>query len=315
MTTAPSVLISTWSGGLFAVRSGAIAHEIPSGVVAGLTADGSGGALAIVGGGSLCRRSATGRWITLASSPAELVCCAALGDAVFAGTNDARVLRLDADGALTPLAGFDHVAGRETWYAGAALIDGRWVGPPLGARSMCATSDHSTLLVNIHVGGIPRSIDSGESWTPTIDIDCDVHQVCAHPRRPELVAAATGVGLALSRDAGATWTTEHHGLHARHCTAVAFVGEDVFVSAATDHFAQEGAIYRRAIAGSATLQPVDGSLPRWLDGICDTGNIAARDGCVAVADRGGHVYLSHDRGGSWERVAEGLPPPSGVLIC
>src|SRR5262249_21154747 len=134
MTASPTLLVATWCGGLFAVRSGAVEREIPEGQAAGLASDGSGGVLAIVGGKSLCRPSAGGKGTTIGTSPCGPACCTALGDAVFVGTDDARVLRLEADGGFVPLAGFDNVAGRETWYAGAALIEGRMVGPPLGVR-------------------------------------------------------------------------------------------------------------------------------------------------------------------------------------
>jgi hypothetical protein len=80
-------------------------------------------------------------------------------------------------------------------------------------------------------------------------------------------------------------------------------------------FAKEGAVYRRPIGSSGPLVPVSGGLPRWVDGICDTGSIAARGDCVAVADSGGHVYLSRDRGATWVRIAEQLPHPTGVLLC
>ena len=96
------------------------------------------------------------------------------------------------------------------------------MGPPLGIRSMAATCDGAALLANVHVGGVPRSTDAGLTWRPTIDIDSDIHQVCAHPTRPDIVIAAAAVGLCLSRDAGATWTIEQQGLHADHCSAVAW---------------------------------------------------------------------------------------------
>jgi hypothetical protein len=315
MTASPTLLVATWEGGLFAVRSGTVEREILEGPVAGLAPDGSGGVLAIVGGTSLRRRSAEGRWTTLATSPGGLASCTALGETVFVGTDDARVLQLEENGGFAPLVGFDHVAGRETWYAGTAVVDGRVVGPPLGVRSMCATCDHSTLLVNVHVGGIPRSTDAGRTWEPTIDIDDDVHQVCAHPTRPELVAAATAVGLALSKDGGATWITEQEGLHASHCSAVAFVGDDVLISASIDPFSKEGAVYCRPIEGDEPFHPLSGGLPRWLDGRVDTGGIAARGDCVAIVDGGGNVYLSRDHGATWRRIAEHLPFPSGLLLC
>ena len=48
----------------------------------------------------------------------DLACCVAVGDVVYVGTDDARVLRVGANGELEQLRGFDAVAWRETWYAG-----------------------------------------------------------------------------------------------------------------------------------------------------------------------------------------------------
>jgi len=310
-----TVLVATWGHGLFTVCDGAVRQDLADGLVTTVAMDGQGGVLVIVGGNSLRRRSAGGRWTTVGTSQYELACCTALGDDILAGTSDARVLRLTASGSFEQLDGFDSVAGRDTWYAGTAVVDGRVVGPPLGIRSMAATSDHSTLLANVHVGGIPRSTDGGVTWTPTIDVECDVHQVCAHPARPELVAAAAAVGLCVSRDGGATWSTESEGMHAPHCSAVAFSGDDVLISAASDQFASQGAIYRRPISGSEPLRPPGGGLPRWLDGIVDTGNIAANGSTVAVVDRAGNLYLSEDGAATWAKVAGDLPGPTGLLIC
>jgi hypothetical protein len=190
----------------------------------------------------------------------------------------------------------DAVAGRDRWYAGAAIIDGKLMGPPLGIRSMAATCDGAVLLVNVHVGGVPRSTDAGLTWRPTIDIDSDVHQVCAHPTRPELVVAAAAAGLCISRDAGVTWTIEQRGLHAHHCSAVAFGRNDIFVSASTDPFATQGAVYRRQIDSNGPLQRLGGGMPKWINGKADTNCIATRDSMVAVIDWSGRLYVSHDDG-------------------
>lgn len=108
--------------------------------------------------------------------------------------------------------------------------------------------------------------------------------------------------------------TERDGLHAFYCSAVAFAGDDILVAASADHFARQGAIYRRPTDREGPMVPVGGGLPRWLDGIADTGNIAARGSAVAVADRGGNLFLSEDAGRTWSRGAQGLPPPSSVFI-
>jgi hypothetical protein len=311
----PTVLVATWHNGLFALTNNILYEEWSGQPVRGLARDSSGNALAIIGGKSLCRRTAEGTWSTIARSELELACCVTVGDRIYVGTADtADVLRVCEDATLERLAGFDHVAGRERWYAGTALVDGRLLGPPLGIRSMAATCNHDALFANVHVGGIPRSTDGGATWQPTIEIDSDIHQVSAHPTRPEIVIAAAGVGLCISRDGGATWTTERQGLHASYCSAVAFAGDDILVAASTDHFAAHGAIYRRPIDNGGPILPVGGGLPRWLDGIADTDNIAACGLAVAVVDRAGNLFVSEDGGRTWGRAGECLPAPSSLLI-
>jgi len=311
--TTPPVLAATWRDGLFVVTGEPRHQELAGQSVRALAPDGHGGALAVVDGHALCRRTVDGEWSTIATSEFQLACSVAVGDVIYVGTDDARLLRVSANGKVDQLGGFDAVAGRDRWYAGSALINGQLVGPPLGIRSITATSDGTVLLANVHVGGIPRSMDGGETWQPTIDVDSDVHEVCAHPIHPGIVIAAAAIGLCISRDSGATWTVEQEGLHASYCSAVAFSGSDILVSASADHFATQGAVYRRPIDEHGPLVPV-GGLPRWIDGIADTGCIATRASALAVADKAGNLYVSADAGRTWSRCANGLPTTSSVLI-
>jgi hypothetical protein len=312
--TSPRVLVATWSDGLFVVADRTIQHELAGHSVRALASDGRGGALAIIDGNSLHRRTPGGAWETIATTGMSLSCCVAVSDVIYVGTEDARVLRVRAGGEVEQLAGFDAVEGRETWYAGSALINGKVVGPPLGIRSITVTSDHSVLLANVHVGGIPRSTDEGRTWHPTIAVDSDVHEVCAHPYRPDVIVAAAAAGLCTSQDGGATWDIEQDGLHASYCSAVAFAGDDILVAAAAHHFAAQGAIYRRPIGGPGPLAGIGGGLPQWIDGIADTRCIAARGTMVGLADQGGNLYVSADTGRTWSRQADGLPHPSSVLV-
>jgi hypothetical protein len=312
--TPPTVLAASWRDGLFVVSGESRHHELAGQSVRGLAPDGHGGALAVVDGHALCLRTCDGEWSTIATSEFQLACSVAVGDVIYVGTDDARVLRVSEDGKVDPLGGFDAVAGRDKWYAGSALINGQLVGPPLGVRSITASPDGTVLLANVHVGGIPRSTDGGVTWEPTIDVDSDVHEVCAHPIHPGIVIAAAAIGLCISRDSGATWTVEQEGLHAPYCSAVAFSSSDILVSASVDHFATQGAIFRRPMDGPGPLVPVGAGLPRWLDGITDTGCIAACGSALAVADKAGNLYLSADAGRTWSRRANGLPTTSSVLI-
>ena len=312
--TMPSILAATWSDGLFVYDDETRHQELAGHSVRNLALDHNGDALVIVDGHSLCRRTCERTWSTIATNQLDLRCLAVIGDVSYLGTDDARVLRVSQNGQIDPLDGFENVPGRDTWYAGSALINGQVVGPPLGVRSMTTTSDGAALLANVHVGGIPRSTDSGVTWQPTIHVDSDVHEVCAHPvHHPHTVIAAAAIGLCISRDGGITWTVEQDGLHASYCSAVAFSEEDIFVAASTDHFAAQGAIYRRPIDGKTPLQPVNG-LPRWLDGIIDTGCIATRGSAIAVVDKAGNLYASEDAGHSWVHRDHGLPMLSRLLL-
>lgn len=313
MTTS-TVLVATWRDGMFVVSGGTPDQELANHSVRALAPDGHGGALAIVDGRLLRRRAPDGVWSTIATAEFNLACCVTVGDVIYVGTDDARVLRVSAAGEIEQLRGFDGVAGRDKWYAGAALINGKLVGPPLGIRSMTATSDGAVLLANVHVGGIPRSMDGGATWQPTIDVDSDVHEIRAHPNRPGVVVAAAAVGLCTSSDGGTTWEIEQAGLHASYCSAVGFADDDILVAAATDHFAPQGAIYRRGVDEHCPLVTVAGGLPAWLDGIADTGCIATHGSAVAVADKKGNLYVSADTGRTWSRRADGIPTPSSVLI-
>jgi hypothetical protein len=307
------VIVATWDDGVFVVTEESRRHELPRRAVRGLTTDGRDGILAIVDGHTLQRRNDEGDWTTLAEAECELSCCVASRGEVYVGSDDARVFRLTRGGALFSLDAFATVEGRDTWFAGQALVNGTLMGPPLGVRSLTATAD-GVLLANVHVGGIPRSSDGGASWQPTIAVDADVHEVRAHPSRPNIVAAASAVGLWLSRDGGAEWTRHQEGLHASYCSAVAFVRDEVWVAASEDHFARRGRIYRCPLDQPCPLTPVSG-LPEWTDGIVDTQCIAVHAADVACADVAGNLYVSRDHGGSWSKWATGLPSPSSTAWC
>ena len=314
--TRPTILVATWGDGLFAVTDDGRTQEIAGQPVRGLAQDGRGGALAIVGQHALQRRAPGGEWTTVATSKFELSCCMAVKDAIYVGTDDARLVRLShGGGALDPIDGFDNIAGRDAWFAGSAIVNGQRLGPPLGIRSVAANSNGRILFANVHVGGIPRSLDEGKTWQPTIDINSDVHEVRAHQADPDIVVAASAIGLCISRDAGATWTIERDGLHAAYCSAVALSGDNIFVSASTDHFATRGRIYHRPIRPDGDIVAVEDGLPEWINGIADTGCIATNGSTIVVVDKAGTLYMSTECGLGWSRRSCELPTPSSVLIC
>src|SRR5256885_14240506 len=129
-------------------------------------------------------------------------CIAATDADVFVGSSAARLFRV-ADARLDPVASFDAAEGRSTWHT-------PWGGPP-DTRSISEWDE--SVYVNVHVGGILRTEDRGETWTPTIDIDSDVHQVTT---AEGLVLAACAGGLAGGSGPGRNRGLPGGGLGAPH---------------------------------------------------------------------------------------------------
>jgi hypothetical protein len=260
--------------------------------------------VAVVDQHEVWQHAADGTWSALASADVDLSSLVTVAGVVFAGTYDARLLRLDA-GRLVPVESFDHISNRGEWHQ---------VGPALNVRSMTATCDDQVLLANVHVGGIQRSTDLGDTWEPTIEVDHDVHEVLAHPTLPNVVMAAAAVGLCVSDDAGATWSVVTDGLPTTYARAVAYLDDDVLLSISDGPRAAHSAIYRRPLAGGA-LERIDDGLGEELVGNVDTRCLATGKGRAALADGAGNVWLSDSGISGWQLIAKELPWVSGVAVA
>lgn len=314
MSANSKILASSWTNGVFVIEDKGLRHEFPGHAVRGLSDDLMGGAFAVIDGHSLFQRTATGDWSRIATSQYELAVTFAVNGRVYVGTDDARVLVLDDDHNLKQIDRFDSIAGRDSWFAGTAMVNGEEIGPPLGVRSLSGTCDGS-IFASVHIGGIPHSPDGGATWQATIDINLDAHEVRVSPADSKLVCAATASGLCISRDGGMSWLVDTEGLHAPYCSAVAFTNDSIFVAASESHFSQEGAVYRRsATSDSNGFEKVAGGLPDWLNGIVDTACIASEHTDIAMISASGEVYLSTDAGYNWKKKDHLLAGVSSVLI-
>ena len=228
-------------------------------------------------------------------------CVAGIEADVFVGSSEARLFRLAGE-ALEPVEAFDHASGRETWYT-------PWGGPP-DTRSLANWDDE--IYVNVHVGGILRSDDRGGTWTPTIDVDDDVHHVTT---AAGTVLAACAGGLAVSTDRGATWAYRTDGLEAPYSRAVAVCGGAVLLSASNGPRGGWAAVYRGDLSGGA-FERCRAGLPEWFADNVDTYCLdALPDGALAAfGTSDGHLFASSDEGVTWNELAAGLPPIQRVLV-
>lgn len=238
-------------------------------------------------------------WTELASGT-DLLCAVDAPGGLLIGTEGAHLARVTPNG-LERIESFETMAGRDEWYT-------PWGGAP-ETRSLTCTDDN-VLLASIHVGGIPRSDDVGRTWHPTIDIEADVHQVRASPRRPDLVLAAAAVGLCRSDDGGLTWRVIAEGLHATYCRAVALAGDAVIISASEGPRGRESAVYRRGLESSTPFERVSD----WIEGNVDTHALDALGDDVVFGTRAGVVWQSTDAGTTWEIVIDDLAPITSVSL-
>jgi hypothetical protein len=301
------LLIGTGEG-LFALAGGEPRPEASFGAreVAALAVR-EGAVWAVAGRNAIVRREPDGTWTDVAPSEAfEIACLVPTSHGVLAGTEEAHLLRLVGDdGTLAPVEAFETVEGRETWFT-------PWGGPP-AVRSI-AQDLAGRLHANVHVGGIPRSVDAGASWEPTIDIDADIHQVLAHPTQPDVVLAAGAVGLAVSVDGGSSWRIERQGLHATYARAVAVAGAWVLLSVSNGPRGGRGAVYRIGLEPGSTFERCTEGLPEWFDGNIDSGWLDARGSEVAFGTGDGEVFVSDDAGERWTRAATDLASIRAVRL-
>jgi hypothetical protein len=303
-------MVSTDTGLHICSAAGEVNMEFAGRQVGSLVRETDGCLLTVVDGKEIWRRSCAAQWSHVATAPiAVQSLTSALGTIYAGGMDEASILRITPGGEPDRLHGFDHVDGRNTWFAG---------GPPLGIRSMTATCDGAVLLAGVHVGGVPISDNQGESWVPTMPVSYDVHEVRSHPSDPRLVAAAAAVGICISEDAGRNWRVfseklENAGFQEKTSLAVAVLEDEILFSVQQSPFAKRSQIWKWTI-GSSHMEQVRDGLPEWLDGRVDTGGMAAAEGKAAIADCGGSLWISAEGSRGWQQIAQDLPYVWGTAI-
>lgn len=259
-------------------------------------ASGAEGLWAIVDRTSVWQRHSNHNWQQLVEvDDLRLNCILPIEGAVLVGTSGACLLRI-TDKNTTRLNCFESVAGRDEWYT-------PWGGPP-DVRSL-AMSQSGDLYVNVHVGGILRSQNQGQTWHPTIDVDADVHEVRTVANDPKIVLAATAQGLAISSDNGNSWHFDRTHLHAAYARAVAVCRETVLLTASTGPHSSKAAIYRRSLRQDG-FEKCQQGLPEWFTDNINTGTLATLGNVAAFGTRDGQVFLSRDCGLTWQQTANNL---------
>jgi serine/threonine protein kinase/photosystem II stability/assembly factor-like uncharacterized protein len=234
-----------------------------------------------------------------------------------------------------------HDAG-ETWSLVRGLFDhphrARWL-PGNGGLSLHSIvldpTDRRRMYVAISSGGVYRTDDGGESWTPQNrgvramfmpnkypEFGQCVHKIAMHPARPERLFLQNHWGLYRSDDHGESWVDIANGVPSDFGFTMLVHPQKpdwaYAIPVESDEFrcACDGClrVYRTRNAG-ASWEPLMRGLPQ--KGAYET---VLRDALSADAfdpaglyfgTRSGQLFGSRDEGKTWQKILEGLP----AIVC
>lgn len=268
-------------------------------------ASGKDGLWAIIDRQEIWHRTLQGEWRAIVSvKDLRLHCIQPINeiDTILVGTSEAHLMQLK-NGELQQIETFEQAEEREEWYT-------PWGGLP-DVRSI-AIGTSGEWYVNVHVGGILRSIDQGKTWKPTLDLHADVHEVRTVNYRPGLVVAATAEGLAISQDGGASWAFDRSHLHATYARAIGVCEDVILMSVSMGPRGSKAAIYRRKLDQSGTFEKCapqgnSGKQPEWFSDNINTRCLATQGSTAAFGTPDGELFYSTDAGLTWEAIATDLP--------
>ena len=229
----------------------------------------------------------------------------------------------------------------------------RWFfpGPPFLAHTKHITFDPvdpNTLYVSIEVGGLLKSVDSGESWEELPGMCMDVHRAVINPRNPKHIYTPAGPGprpqvpeadggqeaqgrqppadvdgLWASLDGGTTWeqlTDKEHEiggyvdglvLHPRQ-PEVMFIGASLYGPRAWLETHSASARISRSTDSGRTWEVLLNGLPDRLQSSIEA--LCLEDwgeSCsVFAGTTGGELFCSDDGGDHWSLIISGLAPIS-----
>jgi hypothetical protein len=241
---------------------------------------------------------------------------------VYAGTKPACLfVSHDRGTSWTEMLSFRRIPGRRFWFSPAEKPFSAYV-----QAIALSPTDPNTILVGIEAGAVVHSRDGGQTWSGhRRGALRDCHTLTFHATHGDWVyeGGGTGAGVAVSRDAGITWTQPKMGLDRHYGWAVAAdpAQPDVWYAAVSpsawkahsEHNAQ--AVIVRSMGG-APWQPLMGGLPQPLNAM-PYALLTDPDapGQVYAGLSNGEVWHSTDHGDTWHQLPLQLGGIKRVLIA
>ena len=188
------------------------------------------------------------------------------------------------------------------------------IGTPRTTNIIVDPRDHQTVWAWLEVDGVYKSLDGGDSWVHLPDLGPDpfhgdIHGMALNPGSTTSVYATSPFGIATSTDEGESWEYQHFPAltesdrHRSYCRGMIIMPDDpkvMLVGRGDTIPGITGAILRTTDGGriwdAASLPVEPNSVVYWL-----ASHAAVPDVVVAVS-LFGQIYLSEDRGDSWQKL-------------
>jgi photosystem II stability/assembly factor-like uncharacterized protein len=175
------------------------------------------------------------------------------------------------------------------------------------------------VYIGVEEGGIYRSVDQGETWESLNEgLYWDIHTVVPAPDGSRLYAT-TGRGFYRSDDGGQHWQHLMHGLERRYTVPLVAsrrLPGRLYTAAAAGpppswRQGANAALYRSDNGGEHWVRLEQG-LPTRFDAMVR--QIAIDDAGTVFAAAGTELFVSHNDGNSWQRLAGALPPVQAFAV-
>lgn len=227
-------------------------------------------------------------------------------DSIYAGSEPAALFRSDDGGASwNECAGFRAVPEASQWGFHAPTRDSH-------VRDLVVSpGDVDLLYAGIEVGGVVRSRDGGNSWQQLPGLDDDIHCLHLGADLPQRVYAATASTPYRSSDGGDQWEKINDGLARRYTLHVAAAPNDADLVLVTvsENARRKSPQFYRSTDGGRTWRLVEGlgsgDEPEDMVVAFEWGPQSPER--VYAGTDGGGLYVSNDRGETWERLPVTLP--------
>jgi photosystem II stability/assembly factor-like uncharacterized protein len=199
-------------------------------------------------------------------------------------------------------------------------------------------NDAKRIVVAISAAGVFRTDDAGDTWrpinkgllsngipSPAAEVGHCVHNLAAHPDRPDTLYMQKHWDVMRSDDGGENWTEISGNLPTDFGFPIAVHAhepETVYVVPITSdshHFPPDGKlrVYRSRTGGNE-WEPLTEGLPQehcYVDVLRDALAVDALPDCgIYFGTTGGQVYASADSGDHWQPIVRDLPAVLSVEV-